>query len=49
MLLLPLDFGFGLWRFHIMTIQVKRSWEFRAKGLDFGLGLWRLHIYPVEV
>jgi hypothetical protein len=38
-----LDFGLGLWRLHIMVVQVERPWEFMAKGLDFGLGLWRLH------
>jgi hypothetical protein len=41
-----LDFGLGLWRLHIMAIQVERMWEFMAKGLDFGLGLWRLHTIP---
>ena len=29
-----------------MAVQVKRPWEFMAKGLDFGLGLWRLHTMP---
>jgi len=35
----------GLWRLHTMAVQVKRLWEFIAKGLAFGLGLSRLHTY----
>jgi hypothetical protein len=40
---LGLVYGIGLWRLHIITVQVKRLWEFMAKGLDFGLDFWRLH------
>jgi hypothetical protein len=40
MLLLALDFGLDLWRFHTMAIQVERPWEFMTKvgtlGLAFG-------------
>jgi hypothetical protein len=46
MLLLPLDFGLGLWRLHTMAVQVERPWEFMAKGLNFGLGLWKLQTIP---
>jgi hypothetical protein len=49
MLLLPLDFGLGLWRLHIMAAQVERPWEFIAESLDFGLGLWRLNNMVVHV
>jgi hypothetical protein len=47
---LGLDFGLGLglWRLHIIAIQVEGPWEFMAKGLDFGL--WPLdashHSHP---
>ena len=44
---LGLDFGLGLWRLHTMTVQVKRPWEFMAKGLDVGLGLG-LTLCPAE-
>jgi hypothetical protein len=40
------DFGIGLWRLHIMVVQVERPWEFMTKGLDFGLGRWRVHTAP---
>jgi hypothetical protein len=48
MLLLPLDFGIGLWRLDTMDVQVERPWEFMAKGLNFELGLWRLHTMPSQ-
>jgi hypothetical protein len=38
MVLLSLDFGLGLWGLHIMAVQVKRLWEFMAKGLDLAFG-----------
>jgi hypothetical protein len=40
---LGLDFGLGLWRLNIMSVQVKRPWKVMAKGLDFRFSLWRLH------
>jgi hypothetical protein len=49
MLLLPLDYGLGLWRLHIVAVQVKRPWEFMTKGLDYGFGLCMLHIVVVQV
>ena len=40
------SFGLGLWKLHTMDVQIKRPWEFMAKGLGFGLGVWRLHSMP---
>jgi hypothetical protein len=41
-----LDVALGLCRLHIMVVQVKRLYEFMAKGLDLGLGFWKLHTLP---